>query len=435
MWQWRKSAARAYADTPCGLKFARHPWTDSHRRSRSSWPSMAPRCAHDARKGYALRMRSQRRVRPRKKTLGAVESDSSARLPFSLQPLAAGPAARFFASSMSMHAASGSSSLGRRVSCTSRRVSVAIVVSRSWVGSISPRPLKRVTVTATRFLLCASIRSRRSCRAPHHRARSGPPCRHVDADTAAAWRRVHVTRLDERAGSAAGTARTAASRYAGRRNRHRPGCRSCDSAARRAGRVAGSTPSATLMLCTSWEPSNWRRIDFPGVEYLAAQGHHRPGVSRSRACFADPPAESPSTRKSSVSGGLLQRAVGELAGQLPAPTTTRLRTTFFRRLERANCALLDRQPRRSRRPFPGAGSARCAKLSLMTPVDESRALARAEPFLGLTGELRILHLHRQDDRLTPSQTSSGASFMPRGSRPRKSQNSRSASVSPANAGR
>ena len=38
-------------------------------------------------------------------------------------------------------------------------------------------------------------------------------------------------------------------------------------------------------------------------------------VSRLRACLAEPPAESPSTRKISVPSGLVLRAVGQLAGQ------------------------------------------------------------------------------------------------------------------------
>src|SRR5262249_7601268 len=58
--------------------------------------------------------------------------------------------ARFLASSMSMSLSV--SSLASTVSCTRRRVRGSIVVSRSCVGFISPRPLKRVTVGLVRGL-------------------------------------------------------------------------------------------------------------------------------------------------------------------------------------------------------------------------------------------------------------------------------------------
>ena len=69
------------------------------------------------------------------------------RLPFCSSHSRRSPA-RFFASSMSM--SWSVLSLASIVSCTRRRVRGSIVVSRSCVGFISPKPLKRVTVGLVR---------------------------------------------------------------------------------------------------------------------------------------------------------------------------------------------------------------------------------------------------------------------------------------------
>src|SRR5690606_7483831 len=72
---------------------------------------------------------------------------TSARLPFVSSQLRRSPA-RFFDRSMSR--SRSVSSTESAVSCTSRRVSGSIVVSRSCSGLISPSPLKRVTLTFPR---------------------------------------------------------------------------------------------------------------------------------------------------------------------------------------------------------------------------------------------------------------------------------------------
>ncbi len=108
--------------------------------------------------------------------------------------------------------------------------------------------------------------------ARHRRARSTPACP-SRCDTAAASPRTR-DRPAPADGSDAGTTRTTTSRCADRRSRRRRGCKPCDSAGRRA--------------CPSRDRrrARWRcgalpgtqhlaRVDFPGVQDLAAQRHHR----------------------------------------------------------------------------------------------------------------------------------------------------------------
>ena len=66
--------------------------------------------------------------------------------------------------------------------------------------------------------------------------------------------------------------------------------------------------------------------------------------SRSRACLAEPPAESPSTRNSSVRARVLARAVGELAGQRRAGDDALARDLLARACS-ASCAFVDRELR------------------------------------------------------------------------------------------
>jgi diguanylate cyclase (GGDEF)-like protein len=173
-------------------------------------------------------------------------AQTSARLPFSSSQFLRSPA-RFFASSMSISAKV--SSPASSVSCTRRRVAGSMVVSRSCSGFISPRPLKRVTLTLPFFF---SARCGRECPvSPPRPARRTLPCRHRPG-TAAAWRRGHG-RLRPAGGNGARTARTAAWRYAARRNRRRPECTPCRNAVRLNRSEPGSTPMATAMSCTSCE--------------------------------------------------------------------------------------------------------------------------------------------------------------------------------------
>ena len=121
-------------------------------------------------------------------------------------------------------------------------------------------------------------------------------------------------------------------------------------------------------------------------------------VLRSRPCFAEPPAESPSTMNSSASARVLHRAVGELARQ---------RRVLQRGLAPGEIARLARGV-----PSPGRvdrldqDPARVGRVLLEElaelPVDHllDQALDRrvAELALRLTLELRVGELHRDHRR-------------------------------------
>ncbi len=114
--------------------------------------------------------------------------------------------------------------------------------------------------------------------------------------------------------------------------------------------------------------------------------------SRSRACLAEPPAESPSTRNSSARFGswLLQSA--SLPGSA-GPATTRLRAIFWLAFNRvwaltiASWAIFS--------PASGCWLEPQPELVLDDAGDERRGFARRQAFLGLPGELRVAHLHRE----------------------------------------
>ena len=155
--------------------------------------------------------------------------------------------------------------------------------------------------------------------------------------------------------------------------------------------IAGSTPIATVMSCTSCDD----RISPDSTSHVF-RILPRSGItawnSRSRACLAEPPAESPSTRKSSVRFGSWLRAVGELARQR-GPADHALARDLLARLE-AGLRVADRELRdplaRLRvlvQPEP--------ELVLDDAGDERRRLARGQPLLGLARELRIAHLGRE----------------------------------------
>ncbi len=121
-------------------------------------------------------------------------------------------------------------------------------------------------------------------------------------------------------------------------------------------------------------------------------------VMRSRACFAEPPAESPSTMKSSASVGILDRAVGELARQrrvleralaarelarLPSGLAAREAATAFVMIWRASGALLLQE---LREPLVHRG------------LHETLDRRIAELRLRLPFELRVLELHGDHGR-------------------------------------
>ena len=120
-------------------------------------------------------------------------------------------------------------------------------------------------------------------------------------------------------------------------------------------------------------------------------------VSRSRACLAEPPALSPSTRKISVPGGAVAGAVGELAGQAQLA-----RRGLARQLALLAPALallgalgdaVEEQPRGRR-----IGAEPMVEMVLDGTLDEPRRLGRGQPLLGLALELRVAHEERQQHR-------------------------------------
>lgn len=168
-WRWRRpNTARMRSWwRACGCRWRRHCWRPA------AWNGWSRACAP-----------RQHRRRPRKRPApagkrpaglapqreaggpGCRQTSSEARSPL-VSSHALRSAARFLASSMSIRAwvCFGSST----VSCTRRRVSGWMVDSRSCCGFISPRPLKRVTLTCplifSRSIFSSSRRFSSSSRA------------------------------------------------------------------------------------------------------------------------------------------------------------------------------------------------------------------------------------------------------------------------------
>ena len=136
-----------------------------------------------------------------------------------------------------------------------------------------------------------------------------------------------------------------------------------------------------------------------------------PGISLSRPILALPPAESPSTRNSSLCAmSWLSQSVS-LPGSTATPEPLRF-STFWPAFWRV-CAGLDGelgellavvdvlvQPQLERRPHEAG--------------DQPHRVARVQPLLDLALELRVEHLGRQHEAAR-ANTSSGSSFTPLGS--------------------
>ncbi len=109
--------------------------------------------------------------------------------------------------------------------------------------------------------------------------------------------------------------------------------------------------------------------------------------SRSRACLAEPPAESPSTRNSSPRSGSWLVQSASLPGSA-GPPAMRLRATFcdaFKRacaLAIASCAIFS--------PASGCWLSHSAKASLTTPPTNAADSREASRSLVWPGELRVL---------------------------------------------
>ena len=257
-------------------------------------------------------------------------------------------------------------------------------------GFISPRPLKRVTTGLHARLLGREARRVRR-RAPARRARrdllagvDAEQRRHGHVDVAGRHQRPEMPqeqRAQQRGDVQAvgvGVGEDAdlvvAQAREVRRCRDRRRC-------------------ATAMSCTSWDEPI-----APGSSSQVFRILPRSGMmawkSWSRACLAEPPAESPSTRNSSRARRVLRWCSRRACPAAPGPLTMRLRMTrcaAFRRscaLAMANCAMLLAgvrvlvQPQRRRR-----------RLRMPSrPAPRPRA---SELLLGLAGELRVADLQRQ----------------------------------------
>src|ERR1044072_2526261 len=106
-------------------------------------------------------------------------------------------------------------------------------------------------------------------------------------------------------------------------------------------------------------------------------------VRRSRPCFAEPPAESPSTRNISDSAGSRSWQSASLPGR-PARSSAPLRRVISRALRADSRA--------------GVFLQELVELGADRGLDDALDLRGDQLVLRLRGELRVGHLHRQDRR-------------------------------------
>ena len=187
----------------------------------------------------------------------------------------------------------------------------------------------------------------------------------------------------------------------------------------------GSTPTATEMSCTSCEVRIW-----PGATSQVFRILPRSGItawnSRSRACLADPPAESPSTRNSSDRSGSSETQSASFPGRV-GPAAAFLRTTAFAARARALARAITCSASRS--PVSVCWLSQRLSSSFTTP--ETKAAHSREESRSLVWPVNCgSTIFTERTYRHVSHTSSGASFTPRGRRLRNSQYSRSASVRP-----
>ncbi len=163
---------------------------------------------------------------------------------------------------------------------------------------------------------------------------------------------------------------------------------------------------ATLMSCTSCEASTSDGSTSQVFRILPRNGMTA-WNSRSRACLAEPPAESPSTRNSSVRLGSWRVQSASLPGSA-GPVTTRLRTTLRLALSRA-LGVGDRQLGNAVRRPPGCWFSHRANASLTTP-DTNAAHSREDSRSLVWPENCGSSILTDSTKATASQTSSGASL-------------------------
>ncbi len=163
------------------------------------------------------------------------------------------------------------------------------------------------------------------------------------------------------------------------------------------------------MSCTSCEASTSAASTSQVFRILPRSGITA-WKERSRACLAEPPAESPSTRNSSQRSGSCSVQSASLPGSA-GPDVMRLRVTRAAALVRscalpiANCAIFS--------PASGCWLSQSANASFTTP--ETKAADSRDESLSLVWPANCGFCMRTDStKATPAQTSSGASLSPRG---------------------
>ncbi|MNF96541.1 hypothetical protein D3C84_793350 [compost metagenome] len=184
-------------------------------------------------------------------------------------------------------------------------------------------------------------------------------------------------------------------------------------------------PTATAMLCTSWLASTSLPSTSQVLRILPRSGRMA-WNSLSRACFAEPPAESPSTRNSSARIGSCPAQSASLPGNA-GPWVMRLRSTFLLALSRRPALLMAS----SANCMPSSGWALSQRLKASLTTPETKAAASRDDRRSLVWPENCgscIFIDRT--KAIRSQTSSGASLTPRGNKLRNSQNSRMASSRP-----
>src|SRR5215813_12914849 len=154
-------------------------------------------------------------------------------------------------------------------------------------------------------------------------------------------------------------------------------------------------PSAVISVPTSADDSILSKRAFSTFRILRFNGRMA-CVRRSRPCFAEPPAESPSTMKISHSAGSFSWQSASFPGR-PATSSAPLRRVISRALRaasraRAASTIFATKLSEFLREHPQE----LAQLRGDGRLDHSLDLGRDELVLGLGGELGVRQLHRQN---------------------------------------
>ena len=193
-------------------------------------------------------------------------------------------------------------------------------------------------------------------------------------------------------GSGARRARRGGSRCGPRRSPRRRGCRPCRSGARERSSEPGSSPIATEMSCTSWEPRMSARLRLPGVQDLAPERHDRLELPVARL-LGRAPGRVPLDEEELGAREIGRGAVGELAGERRPARDLLPRDLLARAPARLGRSAMTRAASAS--PLSGVAVEPLRGVVLDDVRDVAGALARGQPLLRLPGELRVLELDRQ----------------------------------------